>query len=66
LAVYFFSSEIDTANGFLASSLFKYSDECLFQPLIPRLTPVSLMKTEWGFDIVTQLADTGKRPSYHL
>jgi hypothetical protein len=37
-----------------------------FQLLIQELTPVSLLERESGFEIVTQLADTGKRPTSHL
>jgi hypothetical protein len=39
-----------------------HSDKCLFQLLIPGLTPVSLLESESWFEIVTQLAETGKRP----
>ncbi len=38
----------------------------LFQPLIPRSTPASLLESESGFEIVKQLADTGKLQSSHL
>jgi hypothetical protein len=31
----------------------------MFQLLIPGLTPVSLLESEVGFEIVTQLADIG-------
>jgi hypothetical protein len=37
--------EIDTTNGFLTSSSFKF---VLFQLLIPGLTPVSLLEIESG------------------
>jgi hypothetical protein len=37
-----------------------------FQLLIPGLTPFSLLESESGIEIVTQLADTGKLPSSHL
>jgi hypothetical protein len=30
------------------------------------LTPVSMQESESGFEIVTQIADTGKRPASHL
>ncbi len=43
-----------------------HSDKCFFQLLIPELTPVSLLESKSGFEIVTQLADTGKRSSSHL
>ncbi len=42
------------------------SDECFFQLFIPGLIPVSLLGSKSGFEIVTQLADTGKRPSFAL
>jgi hypothetical protein len=32
----------------------------LFQLLISGLTPVLLLESELGFEVVTQLADTGK------
>jgi hypothetical protein len=38
------------------------SDECFFQLLFPVLTQVSLLENESWFEIVTQLADNGKRP----
>jgi hypothetical protein len=37
-----------------------------FQLLIPGLTPVSLLGSKSGFEIVKQLADIGKRPSSHI
>jgi hypothetical protein len=40
-----------------------HSDTWFFQLLIPGFTPVSLLESNSGFEIVTQLADTGKRPS---
>ncbi len=40
--------------------------KCFFQLLIPGLTPVSLLQSELGFEIVTQLAGTGKWPSSNL
>ncbi len=43
-----------------------HSDKCFSQLHNPRLTTVSLVESELGFEIVTQLADTGKRPSSHL
>jgi hypothetical protein len=49
--------EIETTNGFL---------KLHFQLLFPGLTLVSLLESESGFEIVTQLADTGKRPSSNL
>jgi hypothetical protein len=36
-----------------------HSDKCFFQLLIPGLTPVSLLESESGFEIVMQLVDTG-------
>jgi hypothetical protein len=38
----------------------------LFQLLIPGSTPVSLLESKSGFEIVTQLAETGIQPSSHL
>jgi hypothetical protein len=32
----------------------------LFQLFVPDLTPVSLLASEFGFEIATQLADTGQ------
>ncbi len=43
-----------------------HSDECLFQLLIPGLTPVSLLESELRFEIVTLLEDSGKRPFSHI
>ncbi len=40
-----------------------HSYKFFFQVLIARLTQVSLLESKPGFEIVTQLADTGKRPS---
>jgi hypothetical protein len=37
-----------------------------FQLFIPELTLVSLLESEAGFEIVTQLAETEKRPSLQL
>jgi hypothetical protein len=37
-----------------------HPDKCFFLLLIPGLTPVSLLESDSGFEIVTQLADTGK------
>jgi hypothetical protein len=54
---------MDTTNGFLASSSFR---QVYFQLLIPGLTPVSLLESESGCEIVTQLAKTGKGPSSRL
>jgi hypothetical protein len=46
---------MDTKPGFLTS------DMCFFQLLIPGFTGhVSLLESESGFEIVTQLADTTK------
>jgi hypothetical protein len=42
------------------------SDKCSFPRLIPGLTTVSLLESEWGIEIVTQLADSGKQPPSHL
>jgi hypothetical protein len=42
------------------------SVKCFFQLLIPRLTPLSLLERESGFETVTQLADTGNQPYSHL
>ncbi len=39
-----------------------HSDKCIFQLLIPGLTPVSQLESESKLEIATQLADTGKRP----
>jgi hypothetical protein len=51
--------EIDTNNGLLTSSSFR---QVRFQLLIQGLVPVSLLKSELGFKVVMQLADTaGKR-----
>jgi hypothetical protein len=36
-----------------------HSDTCFFQLLIPGLTPVSLLESEGGFEIVTQLSTRG-------
>ncbi len=36
-----------------------HSDECYSQLLIPKLTPVSLLERELGFEIITQLTETG-------
>jgi hypothetical protein len=41
------------------------SDKCFFQLLIPGLTPVSLLERESGFEIITQLHDTGEQASSH-
>jgi hypothetical protein len=43
-----------------------HSNKCFLQLLIPGLTPVSLLERELGLGMVTQLVDTGKRPSLHL
>jgi hypothetical protein len=43
-----------------------HSDECFFQLLIPRFISVSLLESKLGVEIVTQLADTGKRSSSRL
>ncbi len=43
-----------------------HSNKCFSQLLIPGLTPASLLESESGFETVTQLADTGERPSSHL
>jgi hypothetical protein len=40
--------------------------KCFLQLLIPGLSLVSLLESESGFEIVTQLADAGKRPSLQL
>jgi hypothetical protein len=48
---------MDTTNGFLTSGSFRL---VLFQLLISGLTPVSLLESEWGFEIVTQFVDTRK------
>jgi hypothetical protein len=37
----------------------------LFQRHISEFIPVTLLETESGFEFVTLLADTGKRPSSH-
>jgi hypothetical protein len=37
-----------------------------FQLLTSGLTPVSLLESESGFEIVMKLVNTGKRPSSHL
>jgi hypothetical protein len=43
------------------------SDKCyFFQLLIALLTTVPLLESESGFEIVTQLTDTGKRTFLHL
>jgi hypothetical protein len=55
--------EIDTTNGSLTLRSFR---RVLFQLLVPALTTVSLLESKFGFQIVTQLADTRKRPSSHL
>jgi hypothetical protein len=40
------------------------SDKCCFPAIIPKLTAdVSLLESEFGFEVVTQLVDTRKRPS---
>jgi hypothetical protein len=36
----------------------------LFQLLIPRLTSVLLLESELGFEIVTQLMDSGRKRPY--
>jgi hypothetical protein len=38
----------------------------LFQLLIPGLTPVTPLESKSRFEIVTELAVTGKQPSSHL
>jgi hypothetical protein len=35
------------------------SDKCFFQLLVAGLTPVSLLESKSGFEVVTQLASTG-------
>ncbi len=55
---------IDTTNRFL--TYLTESDENFFQLPTPGLTSVSLLKSESGFEFVTQLADTRKRRSSHL
>jgi hypothetical protein len=50
----------------MASWHWACSAECFLQLLNPKPTPVSLLESELGFVIVTQFADTGKRPSSHL
>jgi hypothetical protein len=42
------------------------SVECSFQLLIPGLTIVSLLESNSGFEIVTQLGNTAKRSSLHI
>jgi hypothetical protein len=42
------------------------SNECSVQLIIPGLTPVSLLENESGFEIGTQLPDTGKLQSSRL
>ncbi len=59
VSAFHFFYEIYTTNGFLTSS-------SVFSALIPGSTPASLLKSKPGFDIVTQLADTGKGPSLHV
>ncbi len=54
---------MDTTNGFLTLSSFEQS---FCQLRIPLLARVSLLTSKLGFEIVTQLGDTGKRPSSHL
>ncbi len=41
------------------------SDKCFSQRLIPGLKPDLLLESEPGFEIVTQLSNTGKQPSAH-
>jgi hypothetical protein len=36
----------------------------IFQLLIPELTPISLLESATGFEIVTQLEETRKRPIF--
>jgi hypothetical protein len=43
-----------------------HSDKFFFRLLIPKLNPVALLESESRFEIVTQLAHTGKRPPSHL
>jgi hypothetical protein len=40
-----------------------HSDKCFFQLLNPGFTRVTLLESESGFEIVTQLVDTGKQSS---
>ncbi len=61
-ALHFFC-DIDATKGFLKRV---HSSKCFFQLLILGLTPVSLLESELGFDIATQLADAGKWPFSHL
>jgi hypothetical protein len=42
------------------------SDKCFFQLLIPGSTPVSLLESKSGFEIVTQLKEPENVPSSHL
>jgi hypothetical protein len=37
-----------------------------FSAFYPRINPVSLLESKASFDIVTQLADSSKRPPSHL
>ncbi len=43
-----------------------HSDKYFLKLVIPGITPVSLLESGSGFEIVTQLVDIGKRPSSHL
>jgi hypothetical protein len=55
--------EIDTTGGFLTSRSIR---KVFYQLLIPTLTPFDLLEGESGFELVTQLVDTGKRASSRL
>ncbi len=53
----------NTTNGFLTQA---HSDKCLFQLLMPGLTPVLLLESESRLEIVAQPANVKKRPTLHL
>jgi hypothetical protein len=57
---------IDFTNGFLAMRSSVQVNVFSFQLLIPGLTSVSQLESRLGFELMIQLADTGKRPSSHL
>jgi hypothetical protein len=43
-----------------------HSNHYFLQVLVQGLTSVSLLESKSGFEIATQLVDTGKRPSSQL
>jgi hypothetical protein len=39
------------------------SAKCILQLHLPAVRPVTLLESEWWFEYITQIADTGIRPS---